>query len=51
MTSGAPGGISGGDLRGALSGMTVVMDGNVVGSLIDNRLATRIRGARTSTRQ
>ena len=45
------GGISAQDLRGALTGMTVVMDGNVVGSLIDNRLATSIRGARTSTRQ
>jgi hypothetical protein len=27
------------------------MDGNTVGSLIDTRLATSIRGARTSTRQ
>ena len=51
MTSGSSGGFSGRDLRGALAGMTVVMDGNTVGSLIDTRLATSIRGARTSTRQ
>jgi hypothetical protein len=52
MSQGASGGggLSGRDLRRAMEGMTIVLDGNQVGRAVDTRLARNIRTASTSSR-
>ena len=48
--SGGGGGLSARDLRRAMEGMSIILDGNKVGQAVDTRLARNIRTASTSSR-